>query len=170
MNTKDLRLTPELQKKLSGFLGFSIDANFQYTFKVYRENNVPKDLWPLFTLKSLDGLEVAQREDKAGFTSLDQESGQVQLHIGSGSKRIATLESGIVAIKNFILEDGSTLSFDKESGKITILAQKNGKQSSVVGTVSDIIKYLPAAAQLELQEAINEHSSLSEEELQGLEF
>ena len=174
METRDLKLTPEVKAKLDGFLGFTVEATFKYTFKVFRQKDesgnfiVPKETWPIFTLKSLDGLEAAKREDSAGYVTLDTKLSETKLHLESGSSRISTLEKGIKGVNNLILEDGSVLDFDSVQEIITI---RNGKKSKATkGSVKELIKYLRPVAQMELQEAINERSTLSDEELQGLEF
>ena len=64
----DLKMTPELQKKLKGYLGFKIDPIFLYVPKVYRkEKDIPKSMWPVFKLRGKTGYEIAEAEDNAGF-------------------------------------------------------------------------------------------------------
>ena len=158
----DVRLTEEMQEKLKNVIGFDVNSEFKYTFKAYRENNIPKDLWPVFVLKSLDGLQIARQEDAIGYSTLDHD--QVRLHFTHGSQRISTLETGLVSFKNYMLEDGSFISYD---GKNIITS--DGKVITAGASVQNAIRFLKPSAQTELVEAINNHSVLTEEELRGLE-
>lgn len=150
METKNVELTEELKSKLksAGQIGFQVDCTFKYVPKFYRDpkNEIPKSLWPIFTLRSKNGLEIAEAEDKAGYINLETKKYISE----SGSLRIETLRNGIVDVKNFICEDGS------------ILSCKNK-------LIDELIKSLPIALQIELQNAINERSQLTSEELLGLE-
>lgn len=168
MEVKEVKLTDELKAKLAGCLGFSVDAEFKYVPKAFRLNNVPKEFWPIWVLKSLDGLEAASREDASGFMTLDQSTKETKLHIESGSARIETLEKGIRSVKNFYFEDGRIANYDSSTD--TIVFSRDGK---VVETkkmsVRDFIRYIRPELQIELQNAINERAVLMEEELMGLE-
>jgi hypothetical protein len=168
MTTK-LKLTPEMLERLKNCTGFEIGNTFKYVPKDFRMKDesgnyvVPKEFWPVFTLKSKDGLEIAKIEDNSGFVSY-RPDGSTEWHGRSGEKRIATLEAGIVKIKNLPLENGDTfLDYDSTKEEIAI----NDKVSRCAGR--DVIKYLRVPLQIELQEAINERSVLTEEELRGLE-
>lgn len=164
MEKVNVVLTDELKKKLSGSLGFNVSAEFPYVLKVFRENNIPKDLWPVFTLTSKDGVEICELEDSIGEVIYDDVHKKRSMKINSGSQRLETLEKGIVKVKNYIMEDGTIISFDREKGEISIGGlTKNGC------TVRDFVKYLPPAIQIELQNVINEHKVLTPEELTGLE-
>lgn len=150
MDEVHVEMTEEIKEKLkaAGQLGFQVDAVFTYVPKFYRDkkNNIPKSLWPIFKLKSKNGIEVAEAEDGIGYVNLD--SIERKYVIEAGKQRIETLEKGIVSVKNFICEDGSVVNC---AGSKTL------------------IKILPAAMQVELQNAINERSLLTPEELLGLE-
>ena len=68
METQELNLTAEMREKLNRTLGFNVKAEFPYVPIDYRnpENEIPKELWPVFILTSKDGIEVAELEDNAG--------------------------------------------------------------------------------------------------------
>jgi len=168
MEVKEVRLTDELKTKLAGCLGFSVDAEFKYVPKAYRLNNVPKDFWPVFVLKSLDGLEAASREDASGFMTLDQSTKETKLHIESGAARIETLEKGIRSVKNFYFEDGRIANYDLSAGTLVFSREGRVVETKKIST-RDFIRYLRPELQIELQNAINERAVLTEEELRGLE-
>lgn len=172
--TKDLRLTPEMLDKLKATkaLGFKVEASFKYVLKVYREDlkdDIPKNLWPVFTLRSKDGLETAGIEDTM-YIVMDGDGKKPKTYVNSGRLRIETLKNGILSVKNFPFEDGSIMDYDKLAKKITTTdSEGNTKTQTNVGS-EEIIKYITPDVQTELQNAINERSSLTEEELVGLEF
>lgn len=143
----DLVLTPEQKEKLKGFLPIKPDATFKYVPKVFRDAGIDKKLWPVFILKGKDGIEISKALDSAGHISYDQATGKADFIPTAGKQRLETLEKGIIGWKNYRDADGSLVEF-------------KGKES---------IKFLPDALQTELQNAINERSELSQEELQGLE-
>jgi hypothetical protein len=167
MNEK--KLTPELLAKLSKITGFDLEADFDYVPKVFREKDsegkyvFPKETWAVFKLRSKDGLEVADAEDNAGYIEYNAIANTSIFHPHSGASRLDTLEKGIVVIKNLPLENGSILSYNKAEAKLTI-DNKIEKEVSI----RDVLKYLKATLQVELHNAINEKSTLTEEELSGL--
>jgi len=164
METVRVALTDEMKKKLGGSLGFTIEAAFKYVPKAYRENAIPKDLWPVFTLTSKDGLETSELEDCLGEYIIDRDSKTSAMKINSGSQRVQTLEIGIVNVKNFALSDGTLLTFDKEKAELVVAGVvKKG------ASVRDCIRYISPELQTELQNAINERKVLTTEELSGLE-
>jgi hypothetical protein len=151
METKEIVITEELKKKLSGYLGFQVETDFQYTPKIFKD--VPRELWPTFTLKSKNGLDMADIEDKTGYIEYDtKDSTKSKLVMQSGKVRVDTLRKGLVKVENFITENGTVISFDCS------------KQP-----VDNLIKMLPTRLQVELQEAINERNVLSSDEKLGLE-
>lgn len=160
-----MELTPELKEKLKKSLGFSIGAPFLYVPRAFREN-LPKDQWPVFTLKSKNGMEIAKLEDETGFAqSSAKEGDNLKIFMRSGSMRIQTLEMGIVKVKGFPTENGDLVEFD------AILKMMHIGERIINGaTVLKLIELLPASLQVELQNAINERSVLTEEELQGLAY
>jgi hypothetical protein len=62
------------------------------------------------------------------------------------------------------METGEVVTYDAKTGDLTV----GGKKKTNV-TPAALIKLLPAAMQVDLQNAINERSQLTAEELQGLE-
>ncbi len=171
METQELRLTPEMKAKLNRSLGFDVKAEFQYVPLNYRDpaNEIPKELWPVFTLTSKDGLEVAQLEDSAGEMLYDDKTKLTKMKLTGGSQRVKTLESGIVKVKRYWLENGSQISYDKSRREMVITKEDGRTETNKSVVTRDFIKYMSAELQLEIQNAINERTRLSDEELRGLE-
>lgn len=163
-----LKLTPEMLARIKNCTGFEIGNTFKYVPKAFREMEagvyiIPKELWPVFTLRSKDGLDIAKIEDTTGYLTYDKEGNQ-KIFMRSGEVRVSTLESGIVKIKGLPLESGeSFLAFDAEKETVTI----DGKTEKCAGR--EVIKYLRTELQVELQEAINERSVLTDDEARGLD-
>jgi hypothetical protein len=156
MEMKDIQLTEDAKAKLKGFLAFDTSTDFPYVPKAYRDKaaNIEKQLWPVFTLRSKNGLDVADAEDNSGFFEYDSaDRNKSKLVMKSGSARVATLRKGIIKVKNLPTENGKSISFDSSKDNI-----------------DDLIKMIPARLQVELQEAINERAVLAPEELLGLEL
>jgi len=167
MEVVDKRLDEKTLKKLkaSGMLGFEVEASFKYVPKFYRdpENSIPKEYWPLYVLKSKDGLAIAETEDNMSVT-LDRKEEARSFTLKTGSVRISTLKNGIVSIKNQKTEDGRVLSYDVKTKKLIV-----GSSERECDT-EEAIRYMTANLQVDLQNAINERISLTEEELVGLGF
>jgi hypothetical protein len=165
MEKVTVKLTDELKAKLQGTLGFDVKAEFVYVPHVFRDPklSIPKELWPKFTLTSKDGIEIAEIEDSVGEVKYGNDNTRT-VKFNSGSQRVQTLEAGIVRIENYLLENEKFLSFNKMTGELTI-----GETTSKCALVRDVIRYLPPALQVELQNAINERKTLTPEELSGLE-
>jgi hypothetical protein len=171
LETKDVILTEELKAKLkaSGMIGFQVGDVFTYVPKFFRDVNncIPKALWPVYRLKSKNGLELAESEDGAGYMSL--EGKDKRLVFESGKQRIESLVSGIVSVKNQPMEDGSFISYDAKTSDMTI-RKADGEVSVKNNTgIKNFIKLLPVNLQIELQNAILERSQLTPDELLGLE-
>jgi len=166
--TEDVMLTDEVRGKLKGFLGFQVEAAFKYTPKAFRENDIPKELWPIWTLKSKDGVEAATVEDDAGYLEVDTNASSSKFHPQSGSMRLKALRRGILAVKNFILDDGDVLDWDQKTGDMVRRGEDGKKHTKNHVVVDAIIKHLTPAYQMEIQNAINERDVLSPEELRGL--
>jgi len=139
-------MTPELQDKLKDLLPIEPEENFPYVPKVFRECVSDKKLWPIFMLRGLDGEELAAREDQISYTTYGP-AGEPQFHFTSGAFRMETLKKGIKGWKNYRTAEGKEIPFS-----------------------ADNVKCLPIALQKELQNAIQERSLLTSEELQGLEL
>ncbi len=168
METKDMVLTDEIKQKLKGFVAFSVNNTFKYVPKVYRENDIPKELWPIYVLKSKNGLEITKLEDDIGYVSIDNTGGDSKYMPRSGTIKLKTLREGIISVKNQLHEDGSFINFDAKTG-IIIIKKQDGTESKINSSIDGFIKYLPSDIQLDLVNAINERDTLTEEELQGLQ-
>jgi hypothetical protein len=153
METKDIVLTDEMRKQLNDVLGFEVEASFVYVPKAYRKSTISKSQWPVFTLRSKDGLEIAEAEDNSGYFEYDSnDKNKSKLVMQSGKARVETLRKGILKVKNFLIENGKVISFDASKDDIDIF-----------------IKKIKPKLQLELQEAINERDTLTADEMLGLE-
>ena len=161
-------MTPELKDKLRGYQAFTVETPFIFVPKVFREN-LPKEQWPLFLLRSKNGTEVAKLEDTLVSREISNGADgadNTSIRINSGSNRLSTIEIGLLRVKNLPTETGEMLQYDKKLGTLTVGQKKLTNISSPLKA----IEYFPAKLQVELQNAINERSTLSEEELRGLEF
>ena len=143
METKNLEMNEEIRKKLSSFLAITPESTFKYTPKIFKI--LPPKSWPIFTLRYLDGIELAEFEGQSGFV-VHSELGR-EFHGTPGKYRISLLKKGIETWKNYV--------------------DKNGKEIVFQGEES--IKVLPPDLQNDLMNAITEQTELSEEELRSLE-
>ena len=158
MEEKKIELTPEMAKKLKGFLAIDPKATFKYVLLKYREKNkegeyvFPKELWPVFTLRARDGIEIAERKDIVGYARVRGEGvgGKIDswdFIPTSGKLLLQTLRKGIVDVKNF----------------------RDNKGNIIQWRGADSIRCLSSETQSELEMAINERSVMTEEELRRLE-
>lgn len=163
METKDVVLTDEMKKRLKGYLAFKVDASFKYVPKPYRQKNsdgeyyIPKDLWPVFTLKGLDGVEATLEEDNMEISYGEITEGKAsdsKMKINSGKTKLNTLKKGLVNWKNLRTEDGK-------------LVQCPDIKND--GVSDESLRVLSPGLIAELYNAITTQSILTEEELQGLE-
>jgi hypothetical protein len=166
METKFIELTPELKDKLNGSLGFQVETPFPFTPPVFRAA-LPKEQWPVFILRSKNGLEIAKVEDEIGVYQYNEKSagGDVKMFMHSGTVRIETLSIGIMKILRYPTEDGALMYYDTKSKLLTI-----GDRVINGASINKVLEYLPARVQISLQNAINERSVMSAEDLQGLAF
>jgi hypothetical protein len=162
MEMKDVVLTDDLRKKMAGLFGFRLDGKFLYVPQRCRQRTmdgaweIPKELWPVFTIRGIDGVESTLAEDNLHGTVSVDESGKSSVTIKSGRHKITTCSRGILTWKN--LRDNT--------GKLIAPPE----QDSITGGVTtDALRVLPASLLAELANAINERSTLTEEELLGLE-
>ncbi len=153
--TKEMRLTPEIKEKLSGYIGFTKNPVFKYVPKIYREKDekeeyiIPQAVWPVFTLKGRTGLEIAELEDNSGY--FDSEA--KRMHITVGTQRIKLLKTNILGWSNFYDDNDEIIECKRVAGEV----YKTSMQR------------LPDKLQRELFNAINTQSRLADEELLGLE-
>ena len=160
----NVQLTPELRERLRGFLGYDAVSTFPFVPPVFRERDAqgnwlfPKTLWPVFTLKAKDGLEVSQLEDRAGYTEYSLNDIMTRRYVStSGSFRIDTIRRGVKGWRNLLQDDLKTpVPFQPDYiGPDGLLTEEG-------------VRVIPVRMQVVLQEAINERSTLTQEELQGL--
>ncbi len=138
----ELELTPELREKLASFLPITTDGTFKYVPRAFREA-LPKEQWPVFTLKTLSGMELAKAEDMLyGNISGDIGDGaSAHIRVSRGTFVEHVCKRGILDWKRYAIEF-------------------NGEES---------LKRLPKDLLYELTNAITENRHMSEEELRGLE-
>jgi len=173
---KEMILTDEIKETLKGTLGFDVGDPFPYVPKAYRKKDdsgafiVPKEMWAVFTLRSKDGIEAADAEDDSGYATYDDKAKEVKTYLQSGKARVANLRAGILKVKNLLCEDGSTINFEAAMKQMNRI-DKDGKNHIKNGAdTKALIRFIRPELQLELANAINERKTLSQEELQGLEF
>lgn len=154
MEKKIIMLTDEIKAKLKagGMLGFDVETPFKWVPKFYRDakNNIPKSYWPVFTLRSRNGIELAEAEDGMGYINLDASEGRKYV-IDSGKDRLNALRTGLVSFINYRLAN------DK------VIEMKAGEDSD------QFIKLFTPTLQTEMKRAIDQRSELTTEELLGLE-
>lgn len=165
----DMILTEEIKQKLkkAGALGFQIEATFKYVPKAYREKNgegeyiIPKDLWPIFVLKGIDGVESALLEDdmhgKVTYDKIEKDGKftGTSIQIESGKVRLNTLCKCLITWKNFRNVKGELIKAPEED-------KVHG------GLKRSALRILHPDLQTELHNAITEQTILNDEELQGL--
>lgn len=170
MTEKEKFLDDDTQKKLKKMRGFSVKAEFPYTPKIYREAKLPKDVWPIFVLRSKDGLQLAEVEDNAGSVFYDTKKDRVEQDLKTGTRRLETLRSGILRISNWEQDDGTKYAWGKDSGALVITEKDGTQKTTNVIPVDFMIKKMNIELQGELQNAINERAEMSPEETEGLKF
>lgn len=172
-----LELTTEQKNRISSCMGFTVDTPFPYVPKAFRavdsdsgEPYLPKEAWPIFTLRSKDGLEIAELEDSAGYMTYDQKKDDARLRFESGTVRIQTLCKGIIRVKNYRMENDDIVDYDAKTCDM-VIRHPDGK-SKVRNNVDirKFVKLMKADFQKEIQNAINERTTLTEEEARGLEL
>ena len=175
----NLFFDPANEELLNECVGFSVEDAFPYVPEAYRvkddagEYKVDKRYWPIFTLKSKDGVQLAKIEDKAGYVTTGEKDNQNKFFASSGTTRLTTLEDGIVEVKNFPVNvDGEIciVNFNKKSKDLTIAKRDGTKKMLNNRLPKDVIKFFKVKLQQELQNVINERKVLTAEEKRGLEF
>jgi hypothetical protein len=183
-NIVDLELNDSMWDQLKNYVAFDPSVEFLYVPKIWRKKRedeeyyIPKKLWPKFRLKSKDGVEIAEIDDSSHVSFDSKNSDNIHLHSNMGKKRIQTLKSGILGVDDYPMEKGQTISFKGPDGATPSMIIIKDKSGNVIDTrkgtkngagIENFIRYLPVDLQIELQDAINERSVLSEEEKRGLE-
>lgn len=165
METENLILTDEMRQKLKGVLGFQVDAKFSYVPKVYREKSaageyaIPKSLWPVFTLRGLNGLEATLTEDDLGGKIVWHSDDTRTVEVKRARVKVNTCKKGIVTWRNF----------RDVFGKLIPVPAPADPNDSAQGIKEDCLRYVSPELMTELTNAITEQSYLTEEELRGLE-
>ena len=155
-------LDSEIRKKLmkAGMLGFTENPEFKYVPKCYRELGddgqyiIPKEAWPVFTLKGKDGVESAKMEDGMGYMEFDEKTDTKRWIGKSGTRRIQILRDGVKGWDNWPDTDGNLIPFRENAGKIH----------------NESLGRIPVNLAIELANAITDRVTLTPEELEGLEF
>ena len=159
----DVVLTDEMKKRLkeAGALGFQLSNEFPYVPGAYKVKDddgnyiTPQSLWPIFTLKELNGVELAKIEDLVrGQTSFENGIGYIKTE--AGKARLKTLQIGLVTWKNFRDHNGK-------------LIPKPTKNPLGTGVSEYSLRVITPLLQVELVNAIEEKLELTEDELLGLE-
>lgn len=170
MEEKDIVLTDEMRELISksGSFGYQIDSEFPYVPKIFREKNgkkeytFPKSLWPVFKLKTIDGVAAAELEDmqRGDFkyeTVTDNEVKGMSMKLHSAKARIETLRRCLISWKNFRNIKGEIIPDCK-------------KDNLYDGASENSLRYIPPDLQVELVNAVESQIVLTEEELLGLEL
>jgi hypothetical protein len=175
METKEIyALTDEQKSTLKNVLGFKVEDSFKYVPEVFRKKDdagnyiLPKEYWTVFTLRSKDGVEIAEVEDNSAYMTFDQTAKESKMHLLSGKTRIQTLMTGIKEVKRFWFEDGSIMDFDAKT-KFLKVRNADGSESVKNGfDTKQFVRYMTTDLQVEIVNAINERKVLTVEETQGL--
>ena len=141
---KNVELTDKQRKKLNSFLPVKVDGTFKYVPKIYREVYEEKD-WPVFILKPMTGTEALRTSDLMTGEFSVEEDGKSKTTIQRGSYVVEVCHKGVVGWSNYKDDKGKMIGYDKE------------------------LDVLPSALMDDLCNAITEHTTLTEEELLGLE-
>ncbi len=169
-NMPDVTLTPELKAKLkkAGGFAFDLDDKWPYVPVAFREQKdgeyiIPKTLWPVFTLRCLDGVDGSLMEDKLYGTitlgEVDTEnktSKGTTMPLNTGRVRIESCKLGILDWKNY--RDGN--------GKLI----KPPEKDNLTGGISEgSVRKIHPNLQTELVNAMGSQRTLTEDELLGLD-
>ncbi len=155
----DEKALKELQD--AGICGFDLEDEFKYTFKSCLVKNkddeykVPKKFWPVFTLRPIDGVELAHIED-AGRGTVSYEGDKAYIKTDSGKARLKAMQMGIVTWKNYRNEKGA-------------LIPPPDKDDLRGGITEESLRHFNSRQQRELSDAILAVEKLNKEELLGLE-
>jgi len=160
----DIQLSDEIKARLkqAGAVAYQLKNTWKYVPRAYREMDkdgedylIPKGLWPVFTLRCIDGVSASKMEDKISTRVEYNDNGTRSIILNSGRARLGTCALGIVGVKNF----------KDESGKEVKL-----KRDEVTGGVTeDSLKHIHPKLQTELTNVITEQENLTDDELSGLE-
>ncbi len=166
MEEVNVELTPELQLRLKGYLGFDTRSTFKYVPEIFRQKNkdgsyiVPKKFWPVYELKAKNGVELAVMDDRASFVTYDVEEGERVERPRRGRYMVETLQRGVKGWKGHRMWNLSLVPFDKE--KMT--------DPDTGFLKEEVFHTWKKPLMIDLVNAIDQHSQLTEEELMGLDY
>ena len=150
----DVDMTEARKAKLSALAPITPKASFLYVPAAYREKDengeyfTPKAEWPVFELRSLTGRDRIE-SDSSSF-GID---GSVSFSFGK--MVCGVVKKGLIGWKNWRDAEGNKIKFyDRFRGRGELTAEA--------------LDYLPEPLFVEIANAIQERSELTEEEKQGL--
>lgn len=138
-----------IDEELDEYLFLTNEETFLWTPLPFRKSSKPKSEWLTFRLKGKTGLQFIKDEDNLSYKS---EKGA--LKTASGTSKLETLRTHIKDWKN---------AYDKKGNEIKFMSGNNGVSKK-------LLDKFPPKLMNEVYEAINRQSTMSEEELTGLEF
>ena len=139
MGIQTIDLTPELRKRLDGFLPIPVTGTFDYTPRAFRD--LPREQWPKFHLKYLDGATVMRSQDMLYGRVVSNGGDAPELVVKRGEFVVYVCEKGIAGWDGYF-----GLEY-KDKGSIGLL---------------------PPSLLEELSNAITERKTLESEEQLGL--
>lgn len=168
----DIELTKEQQKKLkaAGAVAFDLENQWPYVPIVYREKDekneyiFPKNLWPIFILKCLDGVDGSLMEDKlygsiilGEVDAKNKTSKGTSMPLSTGRVRVESCKIGIITWKNYRDTNGKLIKAPK-------------KDNNTGGIAEDSVRLIHPDLQIELVNVMGKQTTLTEEELLGLDL
>lgn len=161
----DIQLSEEMKERLkkAGVVAYQLKNTWKYVPRAYRETKdkdgktmeaIPKEHWPVFTLRCLDGVSASLLEDKLNTKIELVKDGNTSMTLNSGRVRLETCSKGIVGVKNFLDTNGKEVKVEKD--------KVHG------GITEDSLKHFSPTLQVELTNVITEQTTLTEDELLGL--
>lgn len=154
----DLIYTEDETKALAGYFGIVESSTFPYVPTVFRKHVADKSKWPVYILRSPNGLDQTREEDHLGMILINTDTTVKGFKTNSGELRIHRVKSYLTDAKRHSL-DGKIIPFTSEIGQYG----DRVVSKAFMATIS-----VPLMAELE-KTAIN-GTILSEEELLGLDY
>ena len=162
MEEKNIILTDDYRRRMAGCLAFKVDATFLYVPQACREKKesgeyiIPKQLWPVFVLRGLNGLDGTLKEDSMLDNISYDTAGNSTVRMRPGHVKVETCCKGITGWRNLRDVDGAVVPFPGVDPVTKIMPEAG-------------LACLPPALITELTNAIQSQSRLTEEEALGLE-